>query len=104
MVIYPWTQVGSNIPTAATITSSAAVQVLASAQPRAGYNVRVTNDGTTVAHVRFGDAAVGAATTADIPIVPGTERILVWPGDATHYRVIMKTGTANVDVSLGFGV
>lgn len=104
MQIYPWQQIGSNVVVPATTVSSAATQLLAAIVPTGNYNVRVAQDGLTTGFIRFGNAAVAAATAADIPILGGSERILQWPGDATHCTVIMRSGTANFDVSFGLGV
>jgi hypothetical protein len=42
--------------------------------------VRLANSGTNICYVRIGDSASGAATTADIPILPGTT-LVVRKGD-----------------------
>lgn len=100
---------GSTVKIAATVSSG---RHILGGQPDTSDNqrfqVRVTNDGTTVAYIKFGDSTV-AATAADIPLMPGSTSVfsLSVPYGVTtglYAAAIMASGTANVCFTTGVGI
>ena len=88
-------------------TNSASAAALIPGQPEGPYQVRVVNDGTTMAYIAFGGSTV-AATTSDLPVPPnvpcGFSVNSPQAAGARYFSVIMASGTANVSVSSGWGI
>lgn len=99
---------GSTVTIAATTTTGSHIL---GGQPSPGgqvFQVRVVNDGTTVAYVKFGTSSV-AATVADIPILGGSTSVLTVavPEAVTtglYAAVKMASGTANLYFTTGAGI
>lgn len=73
------------------------------------FQIRLLNDGTTVAHIAFGTSTSVAATTSDLPIAPNSLPqgfTIANPDRASpvYFSVIMDSGTANVYVTTGDGI
>lgn len=104
MTILPISGVGTNKPLAST-DASASVAMLAQPVPNIASNIRVVNGTTSKAYVAFGASGV-AATSADYPVLPGSERIISWLPTATHAAAILATAAATgvVDFQLVQGV
>lgn len=89
---------GSTISVSAT-SASANAALNTSTAP----NVVVSNSGSKLAYVKFGDAAV-AATTADFPVLAGTQAIFSVPNLNTHVAAItVGSDTTTILASKGFG-
>ena len=69
-----------------------------------GETILVTNAATDVAFVRFGaDAGVTAATTADLPVLPGT-CILIGVNTLIKYAAaVLSSGSGQVYFTIGDG-
>jgi hypothetical protein len=99
---------GATVTLAATAVSA---RVLLGGQPEAPgtkHQYRIVNPGTTLAYVRFGDSTV-VATSADVPVLPGTALILTFqvPDGVTgglYLAAIMATGTATLSITTGVGI
>jgi hypothetical protein len=99
---------GATVKIAATTTTG---NHILGGQPSPGgqrIQFRVTNDGTTVAYIRFGNSSV-AATTSDIPLMPGSTSVLsvTVPDTLTtglYAAAIMASGTANICFTTGVGL
>jgi hypothetical protein len=92
-------------------TNSASTgQALPGTRGQAGpFQIRVLNDGTTVAHIKFGSDTTVAAATTDLPIAPNSLPqgfTIANPsrGDQLFFSVIMDSSTANVYVTVGDGI
>ena len=90
----------------ATSSASTAAQFLGG--PGGKFQIRVCNDGTTWAYIKWDRDSAVAATTSDLPIPPGQcvgFTVNNLPGTLpTYYSVIMASGTANVHVTVGDGI
>ena len=98
----------ATVKVAATTSASTAAALPGTRQGGGGFQLRMLNDGTTVAHIAFGSSSV-AATTSDFPIAPGSLPqgiTLANPanGGVIYYSVIMDTSTANVYLTVGDGL
>lgn len=96
---------GANVTRSAT-TTSANVQVISGA-PQGRIQVRLVNDGTTVAFVKFGSDNTVTATSADIPLVGGVPLIVsvdIPVGGVLWLAAKMASGTANVYAQPGVGI
>jgi hypothetical protein len=99
---------GSTAKISGTTTSA---RVILGGQPSPGgqrFQVRVTNDGTTVAYLKFGASTV-TATTSDIPLMPGSTSVfsVTVPELNTtglYAAAIMASGTANICLTTGAGI
>lgn len=89
-------------------TNSASTAAMFPGTPQGEFTIRVCNDGTTWAYIKWSSSSSVAATTSDLPIPPGqcvgfsvrnTDR--EWP---LYYSVIMASSTANVSVTTGQGI
>ncbi len=89
-------------PIGATVTQAATASSGGAALAGNGESVRVVNDTTSMAFVKFG---VGAqtATAADLPIPATSVEVFRIPDNVTHYAVILATGTGNVYFTRGEG-
>lgn len=67
-----------------------------------GAQVLVSNLGTTVAHLAFGNSGV-TATTSYIAIMPGIPYTLTIAADATHVAGITSLSTTTIQISRGYG-
>lgn len=99
---------GATVKIAATIASGRILLGGQPSPPGQRFQVRVTNDGTTVAYVKFGSSTV-AATAADMPLMPGSTSVisLTVPDTVTtgmYGAAIMATGTANISFTTGTGL
>jgi hypothetical protein len=101
-MILPFSPSGANAPRTTSV-ASANVQLLAAPVPNLSYNVRAVNSGSALAYVNFGDNTV-TATSANIPILGNSERVLQFPPTATYAAALASSGTGQVDFQLGFGV
>ena len=88
-----------------TVTTAAASSTTAQAIPgTGGDSVLVYNPNSEVKFIRFGDSAVAAATTADIP-VPATGYVTFGlPPGTTHCTIFGTTGAQLVYVVRGSGM
>jgi hypothetical protein len=67
--------------------------------------VRCFNGMTSgILFLKFGTSAVGAATTADLPMQFGSTETFTLPPETTHVRVITSTGSASFYITPGVGV
>lgn len=94
--------------TQAATTSTSTPKAIPGTRNQAGaFQVRIYNDGTTLGYIEWGDSAV-AATTASLPIPPGQACgfTIANPAKApaTHFAVIMASGTATFSVTTGDGI
>lgn len=90
------------------LTTSASTAKLLAGQPKSGaFQVRVYNDGTTLAYIAFGTSSVAAAVT-DIPIPPGIPCGFTISnpakGGAVYFSGIMASSTATMTVTTGDGI
>jgi hypothetical protein len=92
---------------AATTAASTAKLIPGTRGQGGAYAVRIYNDGTTLGYIAFGDSSV-AATTSDLPIpsaLPcGFTIANPAKSPATHFSVIMASGTATFSVTTGDGI
>ncbi len=84
-------------------------RVRLAAQPSASsFQVRVYNEGSTVAFVEFGGSDVDATTTGSLPVPPGIPCGFTVPNpqrDGDRYMAaIMASGTGRISVSVGDGI
>ncbi len=68
-----------------------------------GESVVVTNTAGTLAFVRFGADPSVAATTADMPVLPGTRVMLAANSLITYAAVLLTSGTGLVLFTRGDG-
>ena len=68
--------------------ASASVTIVKSAKM-----VRLTNSGTNICYVRIGDSSLGAATTADIPILPNSSLVVQKGSEEDTVSHISTAGT-----------
>lgn len=78
----------STITVAVTDTSSAATALTSDSAE----SILITNAGSDIMFVRFGDSGMGAATTASMPISGTSAQVVERPDGASHIRVICDTG------------
>lgn len=90
---------------AATTTSD---RVKIAGDPSGAVQVRVYNEGTTLAFVEFGDVTVSASATASHPIPPGIPCGFTlhnpMNAPARYMAAIMASGTGRVSVAVGTGI
>lgn len=72
------------------------------------FQVRVYNAGTVPAFIQKGYDAAAMATTADMPMAPGSVEVLTVRNTAaapvTHIAAITASGTASLYVTVGAGI
>lgn len=98
----------ATVKVAATSAASTAAVLPGTRQGAGQFQLRMVNDGTTMAHIAFGTSSV-AATTSDFPIAPNSlpqGMTLANPAKdgVIYYSVIMDSGTANVYLTVGDGI
>jgi hypothetical protein len=87
------------------IDVSAASAAVALGPPASGgyRQIRVCNDGTATAWIRFGDSTATAALASGIPIPTGRPEILTVPAGVTHVSAIAAASTGKVYFTPGSG-
>ncbi len=87
-----------------TSTSSSAATALALPSPvPPTFQLRIVNSGADVVFVRFGDANVTAASSADTPINGGETEVFTLSSDQTHVRALAAANTPTIRFTAGFG-
>lgn len=87
-----------------TSTSSSAATALALPSPvPPTFQLRIVNSGADVVFVRFGDANVTAASSADTPINGGETEVFTLSADQTHVRAIAAANAPVIRFTAGFG-
>jgi hypothetical protein len=66
--------------------------------------VRVMNNGTATAWIRFGNGSVEATTAAGVPIGPGVTEVFSVASDVTHVALIAAGATGRCYFTPGVGV
>lgn len=64
--------------------------------------VRLVNSGTVIVFVAFGGSTIDA-TTAGIPLLPGTAEVFTLTSDQTNIAGITASGTATLYATTGRG-
>lgn len=67
-----------------------------------GSNVLVTNLGAVTCYVRVGNSSV-VATTADYPVLPGTQIVLQKEINDSHVAYITASGSGSIHLMSGNG-
>lgn len=87
-MLVPFTPAGT---VSRTVTSSSANVALPTTS--SNYQLMVTSAaGGNIAFIKFGTSTVEAAVT-DFPILPGTQRVISFPANATHVAAIGSATT-----------
>lgn len=68
-----------------------------------GPAIRVMNNGTATAWIKFGDVTVAATLAAGIPVGPGVTEVQGIPVDATHVAAIAAGATGKIYFTPGTG-
>lgn len=99
----PFSQVGNNVPHAATDISSRA-QLLTEPVTTMNYTLRVVNSSAATAYVIAGDGAVVATSANGRPVGANSTAIFNFPSTASHVAVILGTAAATGTVNLALGL
>jgi hypothetical protein len=98
---------GETVTEATIGSSSTAAKALgkpAGASNQGGCQVRIASPaGTGTAFIKFGASDVGAATSADIPILTGSVELFSVGPNVTHVRCIAPAGTPTLYFTSGHG-
>ena len=68
-----------------------------------GAQIRVMNNGTATAWIKWGDVTVAAVLANDIPVGPGVTEVLTPPVDATYVAAIAAGATGKIYFTPGVG-
>lgn len=104
MQIAAFSPIGNSILVAATTSNTATVIEATAPTPLVPRVLRVVNEGTTPALIAMGSSTVNATTDTQVEVVMPGERILAWKPGSTYVGVAMRSGSANVQCQLGWGV
>lgn len=94
--ISPFRPSGTSILSAGTASTSVALA-------GGGESVVVTNTSTSLVFVRFGADPTVAATTGDMPVLPGSRVLLAVNSLISYAAGVCQTGSATVYFSRGDG-
>ena len=84
----PFRPAAASVNIATSVTSSAATALTLPSPVPPTFQLRIVNSGTDVVFVRFGNASVTEATSADTPINGGETEVFTLSADQTHVRAI----------------
>ena len=96
MVVFNPTDQGS-------VTVSAGTTSAATALVGRTSDVMVTNNGTEIVYIRFGQSTVAATVAASLPIRPESQQVIRKDSNDTHVATITSSSTSSIIFSTGVG-